>query len=136
MVNILVADDDLFYRNLVADFLHNEGYSVTTVSSGKEAFRLWKQNHSYWDCMIFDVYMEELSGIEVAEKIRYWSELESDEINEIPIIIMTSDNKNQTEIDARQAQIFAFLIKPFSKDELVNIVNKAVANKNANNLNN
>jgi CheY-like chemotaxis protein len=82
MAKILVADDDLFYRRLVEDSLSEMGHEVISVSNGIEAWERWRQEDLSFDCVILDVYMDGMLGIEILEKM---TEVFGVESREIPV---------------------------------------------------
>ena len=126
MARVLVADDDLFYRNLVSGWLQVLGHEVVAVTNGDDALRTWRQAENPFHCLILDVYMAGLSGLELLGKIRRIAEVESDTWRPPPIIIMTSDERIQTEVAARSRKAFSFLIKPFSEEEFRDAVSRAL----------
>lgn len=129
MARILVADDDLFYRRLVTGWLEGMGYEVTAVADGDETFRQWQVAEPAFDCLVLDVYMAGISGLELLEKIREIIAIEDNRGRRAPVIIMTSDENAQTELEARQKKAFSFLIKPFTKEQLEKVVTKALFNR-------
>jgi len=126
MAKILVADDDLFYRNLVADSLVAMGHEVTKAADGNEALQEWLLSEQPFDCLVLDVYMDKITGLDLLEKIREITAITNDRKKRAPVIIMTSDEKVETELEARRKKAFSFLIKPFSLDQLERAVNKVL----------
>ncbi len=126
MAKILVADDDLFYRKIVTEWLTGMGYEVTAVADGDETLRQWRMAEPPFDCLVFDVYMAGISGLELLEKIREMTAIEDDRGRRAPVIIMTSDQNVQTEVEARRKKAFSFLIKPFTEEQLEKTVSKAL----------
>jgi len=126
MAKILVADDDLFYRNLVADSLVAMGHEVTKAADGNEALQEWLLSEQPFDCLVLDVYMDKITGLDLLEKIREITAITNDREKRAPVIIMTSDEKVETELEARRKKAFSFLIKPFSLDQLERAVNKVL----------
>jgi len=126
MAKILVADDDLFYRNLVADSLVAIGHEVTKAADGNEALQEWLLSEQPFDCLVLDVYMDKITGLDLLEKIREITAITNDRKKRAPVIIMTSDEKVETELEARRKKAFSFLIKPFSLDQLERAVNKVL----------
>lgn len=68
MLNILVAEDDTDQRLLISKTLLNEGYSVKSVSNGKEA--LEEMDHAFYDLIISDIMMPEMDGYELVRTLR------------------------------------------------------------------
>jgi two-component system, sensor histidine kinase and response regulator len=65
---ILVVDDEESVRKSVQMLLENEGYAVVTAAGGKECLQ-WLVKQKF-DLVLLDVLMPEMTGNEVAEKIR------------------------------------------------------------------
>src|SRR5665811_2341256 len=66
--NVLVVDDEAVIRDVCEQILTNEGYSVTTAASGKEALRLVSEND--YDAVVTDIMMPDMSGLELLEVIK------------------------------------------------------------------
>ncbi len=121
--NILVADDDLFYREMVSSSLESKGYSVVKTGSGSRALSLLQSGERY-DLAILDVFMGGKTGIEVLE--RFKKSVDYCELKDMPVIVMSSDDSATTEFKARAARANAFLLKPFSKEALTEAVEQLV----------
>ena len=104
-VKILIADDELRFRNLVYDFLTKEGYEVIKARDGKEAIELFFSIENI-DLLILDVMMPYYSGIEVCKEIR----LKSD----TPILMLTALSEEHDEVRALDIGADEYISKPFS----------------------
>ena len=106
---VLVVDDESQIRNLLKEFLTNEGYEVTLASNGKEAIELTEKEHP--DVILLDLKMPGINGIEVCKRLK-----EEAKTQFIPIIVITGyvDNK----IHAIEAGADDFVHKPFDLTEL------------------
>ncbi len=68
---VLVADDDLFFRQRIRDMLEAAGYHVTEATSGLEVMKLLDDPHAVRpDLMVVDVYMPGLGGLELVQNLR------------------------------------------------------------------
>ena len=112
---ILVADDDLFYREVVAAQLEGLGYAVVVVSSGAKAQRELQSGRRY-DLAILDVFMAGKTGLEVLE--RFKESVDLCEAEDMPIVVISSDDSEETELRIRAARANMFLLKPFTKEAL------------------
>ncbi len=128
MARILIADDDLFYRQLVSGWIADINHDFTAVADGITALLEWEQATPPYDCLILDVYMAGHSGLEILHYIRERNAIVDDRNRRAPIIIMTSDESAATELTARQHKAFSFLIKPFGEKELKQTVKNALNN--------
>lgn len=112
---ILIADDDAFYRRRVGEVLQANGISATIVDSGVALVKEFiAQPHEYF-CVITDIHMEAMSGLEAASMIR-------NRFEDIPIIMMTGDDCMETEMHARAIGISYYLKKPFGEHELMAVL--------------
>jgi DNA-binding response OmpR family regulator len=65
---ILIADDEKKIVDLVVRYLENAGFRTLSAFDGKTALRLWQQETP--DCIILDINMPGLNGLDVAREIR------------------------------------------------------------------
>ena len=114
---ILVADDDRTTRFAICSMLKNAGYAVTEVENGAEALRKIEQNS--FDLAFLDIWMPQLTGLEVLARIR-----EGD--SHPKIVIMTSDNTPETLLRAVREQAYEYLSKPFPPKEAVEVAQRAL----------
>ncbi len=67
-MNILIADDELAIRSLVAEVLTDAGHTVTTAEDGADALEKYKQE---WHEIVFsDIRMPKMTGIELLGHIK------------------------------------------------------------------
>ncbi len=111
---ILVVEDDIHMRNSVVDVLRRKGYEVETSSDGSEALTCFK-NRAF-DCIISDIKMPKMSGVELLEKINHIN-------NTIPFIIMTAFGEVSLAVDAMKKGAYDFIEKG---QELLNKLEYAV----------
>lgn len=69
-INILIADDDNVFRELVEDILRKNGYHIFSACDGKEALEKFYKYHSQLDLVILDVMMPAPDGWETLAEIR------------------------------------------------------------------
>lgn len=109
---VLLVDDD--YANLQAliNILAAENYSAIAVANGNEALTVLKQNKKI-DLVILDIMLPNMSGYEVCRKIR-----ENYSLFELPVLMMTAQNSDNSMLPGFVAGINDFLNKPFNSQEL------------------
>jgi CheY-like chemotaxis protein len=117
MKKILVADDDAFYRKCIADFLRGHGIAATIVDCGIALVKELLARPNDYACILTDVHMEAMNGIEAAGMIRTRFE-------DLPIVMMTGDDCLDTEIQARRIGISYYLKKPFGRQELLGVITR------------
>jgi CheY-like chemotaxis protein len=115
---VLVADDSQTIQNLVAMVLRPEGYGITPVMSGTEAWQqiLVKKP----DLVIAEENLPGLDGYQLAEKIRY-----EPATRDLPVVLLTGPEPDAQR--ARRYGVQATVPKPFESEELLLAVSEAQA---------
>ncbi len=108
---ILVADDDIFFREVFRELLEEMGYETVTVENGavavREALRLEP------DLVITDVVMPEMDGFEVTRRLKG-----EPRTMYTPVIIVTTLADNDSKMKGLEAGADDFLNKPVDRAEL------------------
>jgi CheY-like chemotaxis protein len=112
---VLVVDDEIHIVHVVAIKLRNNGYEVITASDGAQAYEQACSEKP--DIIVTDYQMPVMTGLELIEKVR-----ETDEINNIPVILLTARSFAIEEEQKQQLEISECLSKPFSPKELLRSV--------------
>jgi len=107
--HILVVDDDSRIRDLLARYLHDHGFRVTTAIDAETA-RASMRGLSY-DLLILDVMMPKESGIDFAKALR--------ENNQVPILMLTARAEPEQRIEGLETGVDDYLAKPFDPRELL-----------------
>jgi FixJ family two-component response regulator len=121
---IAVVDDDVAVRESLESLIRSAGMGVTVFASAEEFLR--SARPSKLDCLILDVRMPGMSGIELHRHL-----LASN--CKVPVVFITahvSDDRARSE--ACSDWTVAYLAKPFSDDELLNALNAALRLKSRN----
>lgn len=105
-INILIADDDNVFRELVEDILRKNGYHVFSACDGEEAIEKFYKYHSQLDLVILDVMMPEPDGWETLAEIR--------NISEIPVMMLTALGDETNEINGLIHGADDYISKPFN----------------------
>jgi DNA-binding response OmpR family regulator len=109
-VKILIADDELNLRTMLAAHLKHAGYEVTAVSDGEEAVKAASEDT--FDVMVFDIMMPNKDGVEALKEIRKKGIL-------TPVILSTAKGDVEDRITGLDAGADDYLTKPFSMGELL-----------------
>jgi two-component system, NtrC family, response regulator len=117
MHSILIVDDEPNYLVVLSELLRDEGFEVFTASSGPEGLEVFKEVDL--DLIITDMQMPGMDGLQFLQEIKKKE-------GEIPVIIITAYAEVGKAVTAMQAGAFSYLAKPFSNDELIVNINKAV----------
>ena len=113
---IAVVDDDEGFRDALERFLRTSGLYVEAFASGEEFLR-WDRMDSV-GCVILDLAMPEMSGLEVQEQLAARG-------LQIPIVFVTAHGDEQLG-QPSAAGALAVLRKPVDHDELVRLVREAL----------
>ena len=117
-MEILVADDIQNMRSVIKAILRKLGFeNVTTVSDGTRAWDVVNQKKI--DLIISDWNMPEMPGIELLRKVR-----ESESYHTIPFLMITAENVESNVIEAGQAGVTDYIVKPFTPDTLKGKIQK------------
>jgi DNA-binding NtrC family response regulator len=114
---ILVVDDERVIREILAEFLSLEGFSVHTVEDGEKALTELRL-HPY-DLLITDLKMPRLSGLQLLEKI------EAERLG-VLTVLMTGFGTVETAIEAMKKGAYDYLLKPFKVEEVIHVVERAL----------
>ena len=107
--HILVVDDDDRIRELVKEYLNENGYVVSTGNSAEEAkIRL---GYFKFDLIVLDVMMPGQNGFELTQEIKKKSN--------VPIILLTAKGEVENRIQGLELGADDYLGKPFEPKELL-----------------
>ena len=111
--HILVVDDDDRIRELVARYLGEHGFFVSTAENADEAKEILKLGA--YDALVLDVMMPGQSGMEFTEELRASFHLDHD----VPILLLTAMGEVDDKIAGLTKGADDYLTKPFDPRELV-----------------
>src|SRR5438552_6083646 len=114
---ILVVDDEENIRHTLRGVLADEGFEVLEAPDGRRALELLR--HAAPRLAIVDVWMPEMDGIELVERMRTQSP-------GVPIIVISGHGTIETAVRVIRLGAFDFLEKPFPLDALLNVVGRAL----------
>jgi DNA-binding NtrC family response regulator len=114
---ILVVDDELNMRLVLAAMLKKEGYEVFTAANGQEALKILKE--ATISVVATDLKMPGLDGMGLLEKIQMYD-------HTMPVIIITAYGTVASAVDALKKGAFDYITKPFEQEELKSVILKAV----------
>ena len=123
--HILVVDDDDRIRELVKEYLNDNGFVVSTGNSAEEA--KIKLNYFKFDLMVLDVMMPGQNGFELTKELKRNSN--------IPIILLTAKGEVENRIQGLELGADDYLGKPFEPKELLLRINNIVKKNKKVNLN-
>jgi len=119
---IIIAEDDETTREVVEFNLSDKGWDVVAFTDGDECWEhLESRANDPPDLVVLDVMMPGLDGVSVLERIR-----NHDALVDLPVVMLTSRNREEDIVQALDAGADDFVAKPFSEVELVSRVEKVL----------
>ena len=115
---VCLVDDDLSVLKSIERLLASDGFSVCAFNKPKE-FLAYVQAHAV-PLVVLDVWMEEMSGLEVQAQLSALSP-------QTRVIIITGREDQTAKLAALQSGVIAFFTKPFDDDQFLNAVRGALA---------
>ena len=109
---ILIVDDVMSNVLLLKVLLTNEKFAIATANNGQQALEQVEKEHP--DLVLLDVMMPDLSGFEVAQRLK-----SNPDTADIPIIFLTALNSTTDIVKGFQVGANDFISKPFNKEELI-----------------
>jgi two-component system, response regulator PdtaR len=117
-IRVIIAEDEALIRLDLKEMLEEEGYSVVAeVGDGQQAVDRAAELRP--DLVILDIQMPVLDGLSAAEQIA--------SARIAPVIVLTAFSQRELVERARDAGAMAYLVKPFSKNDLVPAIEVARA---------
>ena len=111
--NLLVVDDDQRIRDLLKEYLMNEGFVISTADSAENARE--KIKYVTFDLIILDVMMPGDNGLKLTKEIRL--------VSQVPIILLTAKSEIDSKIEGLETGADDYITKPFSPKELILRIN-------------
>ena len=109
MYRLLIADDEIKIREVIAEYGRINNYSVMEASDGLQAIEM-VEKHDF-DCIILDIMMPNLDGYTACKRIK--------EIKNVPIIILSARQQEDDKLYGFELGIDDYVTKPFSPRELM-----------------
>lgn len=115
---IITADDHPLLLKGLNDFLLEKGYNIIdSATNGKSAFEIIEKRHP--DIAILDIQMPDLSGLEIAKQCY-------DKNIKTKIIIITFHKEASLYFEAKELNIYGYLLKDFAIEEIENCIESVV----------
>ena len=114
---ILVADDSASMRQFISFTLKGAGYQVTEAIDGADAVEKIKNNKI--NMVISDLNMPNMDGMELLKYLRG-----HDSFKFTPVVMLTTESGKSRVLEAKNAGINGWIIKPFEPKKLTDVVKK------------
>jgi adenylate cyclase len=118
--HVLVVDDSAAIRHLVADCLRRQGFRVRTAVDGQDG--LEKATADAPELVLTDYDMPRMNGFELVLALR--NNLKT---RDVPLVMLTGRDSRRDQAQMRAAGLTSYLVKPFSTDKCIAIVERVLA---------
>lgn len=109
MTDILIVEDDKELADLLTDFLHEEGYTVSSVDSGERAVQLFERYGAR--LVVLDINLPDVNGFAVCSKLR--------EKADTPILIVSARTDKEDKLSGFDLGADDYIDKPYDIDILI-----------------
>ena len=116
MAHVLIVDDEVNIRRVLAAMLKREGYETTTAADGEQALAVLQKTPVH--VVVTDLVMPRLGGMELLRKV-------TSDWPDVPVILITAHGSVDSAVAALKAGAFDYITKPFEQDELKKVIAKA-----------
>ena len=116
MARVLLVDDSMYQRIKLRKMLAAAGYEIIEASDGEQGLELAASSQP--DCMLLDLLMPKMDGMEVLRRLQ-------ENHLPIPVIIHTSDIQEVTKQECLALGAVAFLNKPAREEDLLAAIAQA-----------
>ncbi len=119
MARILVVDDSAYQRNKVRRATNTTEYELCEASNGRDGLDMVTTYAP--DCILLDLIMPEMDGIEVLQILR-------DRGENVPVIVLTADIQESTRQQCLELGAVTFINKPLKENEILDAINQTIGN--------
>ena len=117
-IRILVVDDFSTMRRIIKNILRQLGFNnIEEADDGSSAWEML--NKGGIDFIVCDWNMPNMTGIELLRKVRA-----SEEFADLPFLMVTAEAQQENVIEAVQAKVSNYIVKPFTADTLKQKIEK------------
>ncbi len=116
MSHVLIVDDELNIRRVLAAMLKREGYEVTTAADGEQALAVLLKTPIH--VVVTDLVMPRLGGLDLLKRVAV-------DYPDVPVIVITAHGSVDSAVAALKAGAFDYITKPFEQEELKKVIAKA-----------
>ncbi|RME15724.1 MAG: response regulator [Alphaproteobacteria bacterium] len=116
-LKVLAVDDSATMRGLLSEALSEAGFEAILAEDGVDA--LEKIDERRPEVVITDINMPRMDGFELIRSIRARSDCRG-----MPILVLTTESKQELKDKARQYGASGWIVKPFQDDRLLDAVRK------------
>jgi chemosensory pili system protein ChpA (sensor histidine kinase/response regulator) len=122
VLDVLIVDDSLSVRRVVANLMKNTGWNPLQAKDGVEALDLLTRLDRVPDVLLLDVEMPRMDGFELTTRLRAMEQYRS-----VPIIMLTSRAGDKHRNKAFSLGVTDYLVKPYQDEVLLGTIRRLVA---------
>ncbi|NLY41054.1 MAG: response regulator [Desulfovibrionales bacterium] len=117
-MRVLIVDDFSTMRRIIKNILRQLGFNnIQEADDGTSAWEILTKDQI--DFIISDWNMPQMTGIELLRKVRA-----SEEFADLPFLMVTAEAQQENIIEAVQAKVSNYIVKPFTAETLGQKINK------------
>lgn len=120
--HILIVDDVTTNLRYIGEVL-KDNYTLSMAKSGEQAFKMLEK--ALPDLILLDVKMPGMDGFSVISKLS-----DDDRYKDIPVIFLSADSQEETEIKGLKLGAVDFISKPFSPEEIQQRIREVLGEEN------
>lgn len=124
-MKILIVDDFSTMRRIIKNLLRDLGFTNTAeADDGSTAWPMLKSGE--FDFLVTDWNMPQMSGLDLLKAVRA-----DDKLKHLPVLMVTAEAKRDQIIEAAQAGVNGYVVKPFTAQALQDKIEKIFERINA-----
>lgn len=117
-INILIVDDFSAMRQIIKNLLHELGFDNTSeADNGQTALPMLKTGD--FDFLVTDWSMPGMDGLTLLKTVRA-----DEQLGDLPVLMVTAEAKREQIVDAAEAGVNAYIVKPFTAETLKDKMDK------------
>lgn len=117
---VMIIDDTRDTVGMVKKLLESEGFKTITAYNGKDALDLLKKAEMKPDLILLDMFMPEMSGREVCERIRGDEELKDLKVAFFTVAAFRGQGRQML----KDLKVLDYIVKPFDVDDLLRRIHR------------
>jgi two-component system chemotaxis response regulator CheY len=122
-LKFLVVDDYSTMRRIIKNLLHDLGYAnVTEADDGNTALPMLQNGN--FDFLITDWNMPGMAGLDLLKAVRA-----NEKLKKLPVLMLTAEAKREQIVEAAQAGVNGYVIKPFTAQTLKEKIDKILESR-------